>query len=67
MRAPSEHTKCVVRHIPKSYVAHSSLVCAEGLDIGDHASADTSRHRNSLLQQMDEQVSAPLVLAWMTP
>jgi hypothetical protein len=35
-----------------------SGVCAEGLDLGDHASADASRNCDCLLQQMDEQVSA---------
>ena len=51
----------------KSLLHHSYLVCAEGLDIGDHASADTSRHCNSLLQPMDEQVSAPLVFCLDDP
>ena len=42
-------------------------VCAEGLDLGDHASADPSRDCDSLLQQMDEQVSALITSARMTP
>ena len=51
----------------KSLLHHSYFVCAQDLDIGDHASADTSRHCNSLLQQMDEQVSAPLVFCLDDP
>ncbi len=43
-----------------------SRVCAEGLDLGDYASADTSRYCNSILQQVDEQVSAPITSARMT-
>jgi len=44
-----------------------SGVCAEGLDFGDYASADASRNCDSLLQQMDEQVSALTTSARTTP
>jgi hypothetical protein len=43
------------------------LCRAEGLDLGDHASADASRNRDPLLQQVDEQVSALVTSARMTP
>jgi hypothetical protein len=43
------------------------VFCAEGLDFGDYASADASRNCDPLLQQMDEQVSALITSARMTP
>lgn len=40
-----------------------SNVCAQGMDLGDHASADASRNCDSILQKMDEQVSALITSA----
>ena len=69
MRAPSGPMRYVVdtyRGVGRS-ISIRCLCVAEGLDLGDHASADTSRHCNSLLQQVDEQVSALIISVRTTP